>query len=43
LVLMMGCLLTLLGTLTLKFNFFGRGKFFFYMLNGGVGYFNSSI
>ena len=43
LLLMMGCLLTLLGTLTARFNLLGRGKYFVFMLNGGTGYFNSSI
>lgn len=39
----MGCLLTFLGTMTARFNIFGRGKYFVFMLNGGTGYFNSSI
>jgi len=41
--LLMGCLLTMMGTLTARFNLFRRGKYFVFMLNGGTGYFNSSI
>jgi hypothetical protein len=41
--LMMGCFLTFLGTLTARFNILNRGKYFVFMINGGTGYFNSSI
>jgi hypothetical protein len=41
--LIMGCVLTFLGTLAARFNILNRGKFFVFMLNGGTGYFNSSI
>lgn len=40
---MMGCFLTLAGTIVARFNILGRGKVFVFMINGGTGYFNSSI